>query len=253
MPSHIRPASVSKAAVFAPLEEAGRAELVEQRLFDAIVLGLLEDGERLPSESELGRQLGVAPVTAREALETLREKGLILTKRGRDGGSFVTYSASSRNRVLADRLRSLTRVEIRDLGVHCIAIAAMSAELAADRSSEDDLLHLTSLLERSDFSTEKAARRSATTFNLEMAALSQSARLVREEVKLQAEFGSILWLCLRDESMRERTAATHRDIVAALIALDGNRARILTAEHIGHAISWLVAEKNATDYDAGGA
>jgi DNA-binding FadR family transcriptional regulator len=253
VPSYIRTASVSKAAVFAPLEEAGRAELVEQRLSDAIVLGLLEDGERLPSESELGRQLGVAPVTAREALEALREKGLIHTKRGREGGSFVTYSASSRDRVLSDRLRALTRVEIRDLGVHCAAIAAMAAELAADRASEDDLEHLTSLLQRADYTSEKAARRSATTFNLELAALSQSARLVREEVRLQAEFGSILWLCLRDDAMRARTAATHQEIVAALIALEGERARTLTVEHIGGAISWLVAEKNNTDYPEGGA
>lgn len=248
MPSYIRTASVSSAAVFAPLEEAGRAELVEQRISDAIVLGLLQDGERLPSESELGRQLGVATVTAREALEALRERGFIVTRRGRDGGSFVTYSASSRAEVLADRLRSLTRVEIRDLGVHCTAIAAMSAELAADRASDDDLEHLAALLEQADYSSENSARRSVTTFYLELAALSQSARLVREEVKLQAEFGSVLWLCLQDPAIRGHTERTQRAVVAALSALDGNAARALTSEHISAAVGWLVAEKNSTDY-----
>jgi DNA-binding FadR family transcriptional regulator len=248
VPSSIRMSSISKAAVFAPLEEAGRAELVEQRLSDAIILGLLEDGERLPSESELGRQLGVAPVTAREALESLREKGLILTRRGRDGGSFVTYSASLRVEVLTDRLRALSRVEIRDLGVHCTAISAMAAELAADRASEDDLEHLRGLLESADYASENSARRITTTFALELAALSQSARLVREEVKLQAEFGPILWLGLRDASLRDRTQFTHRAVLAALSALDGNAARLLIVDHIGAAVSWLIATKNTDDF-----
>jgi DNA-binding FadR family transcriptional regulator len=237
MPSFIRASSLSKAAVFAPLEEAGRAELVEQRLSDAIILGLLEDGERLPSESELGRQLGVAPVTAREALEALREKGLIRTKRGRDGGRFLT-----------DRLRALSRVEIRDLGAHCMAIAAMATEMAADRTSDDDCENLRGLLERADYGSENSARRITTTISLELAALSHSARLVREEIKLQAEFGSILWLGLRDASFRERTRKTHLALVEALAARDGTAARVLTSEHIAFAIGWLIAAKNTTDF-----
>ncbi|MFT6534021.1 MAG: DNA-binding FadR family transcriptional regulator [Alpinimonas sp.] len=248
MPSFIRASSLSKAAVFAPLEEAGRAELVEQRLSDAIILGLLEDGERLPSESELGRQLGVAPVTAREALEALREKGLIRTKRGRDGGSFVTYSASLRREMLTDRLRALSRVEIRDLGAHCMAIAAMATEMAADRTSDDDCENLRGLLERADYGSENSARRITTTISLELAALSHSARLVREEIKLQAEFGSILWLGLRDASFRERTRKTHLALVEALAARDGTAARVLTSEHIAFAIGWLIAAKNTTDF-----
>ena len=60
---------------FSPPEALGRAELVEQRLTDAIVAGVLRDGEKLPSESELAKSLGVAVVTAREALEGMRDKG----------------------------------------------------------------------------------------------------------------------------------------------------------------------------------
>ena len=50
---------------------------VEQRLADAIRSGLLADGERLPSEQELAAMLGVATVTAREALVALRSQGLV--------------------------------------------------------------------------------------------------------------------------------------------------------------------------------
>ena len=92
MPHATGRSDAARAVVFSPLDGTGRAELVEQRLTDAIVSGVLHDGERLPSESELSRRASASPlVTAREALEGMRDKGLVLTRRGRDGGSFVTY------------------------------------------------------------------------------------------------------------------------------------------------------------------
>src|SRR6478735_3578296 len=77
---------------------------------DAIVAGVLRDGERLPSESELAKRLGVAVVTAREALVALRDKGLVLTRRGRDGGSFVTHDRDAAARMLDGRVRALSRI-----------------------------------------------------------------------------------------------------------------------------------------------
>src|SRR3954452_3022473 len=91
MPHATSSRDATHAVVFSPLDASGRAELVEQRLTDAIVAGVLRHGERLPSESDLANSLGVAVVTAREALEGMREKGLVKTRRGREGGSFVTY------------------------------------------------------------------------------------------------------------------------------------------------------------------
>ena len=77
MPQATGSMDATRAVVFSPLDATGRAELVEQRLTDAIVAGVLRDGERLPSESELAKSLGVAVVTAREALEGMRDKGLV--------------------------------------------------------------------------------------------------------------------------------------------------------------------------------
>ena len=75
MPHSSVPRSDARAAVFAPLDGAGRAELVEQRLTDAIVSGVLPR-RRAPAERvRSSPQLGVALVTAREALEALRDAG----------------------------------------------------------------------------------------------------------------------------------------------------------------------------------
>ena len=80
---------VARSHVFASLGDLGRAEAVTARLTDAISMGLLADGEQLPSEAELAAQFGVATVTVREALVALRQQGLVATRRGRGGGSFV--------------------------------------------------------------------------------------------------------------------------------------------------------------------
>ena len=76
----------SLSPLVAPDAPVGRADEIVQRITEAIHLGLLDDGERLPVEVDLAAQFGVAPMTVREALATLREQGLVETRRGRSGG-----------------------------------------------------------------------------------------------------------------------------------------------------------------------
>ena len=243
MPRSIRPSTLARATVFAPLTGSGRAEIVEQRLTDAILLGILIDGERLPREPDLAKRFGVATVTAREALEALRSKGLIRTIRGRDGGSFVTSGADPGERMLHNRVRELSRVELRDMGVYYAAIAASAAELAADRASADDIESLLRITEATEYDDAGATRRGEGVFHLEIAAVSQSARLVREELRLQAEFGPILWLGMHETECRVRSRDAHARIVDAIARVDGDDARRLTSQHVGEALEWLIEHK----------
>ncbi|WES63492.1 winged helix-turn-helix domain-containing protein [Microbacter sp. GSS18] len=241
----------ARAVVFAPLDPTGRAELVAQRLTDAIVSGVLRNGERLPSESELSRSLGVALVTAREALEMLRDQGLVLTRRGREGGSFVTFDRESASHVHSDRLRTISRIELRDLALHVSAIAGMAAEAAADRASDDDVATLRRISEAADLTTAGGARRATTRFQLEVAAVSQSPRLVREEVRLQGEAGPLLWLCLREQEYRDRGARSRERVIAAIADADAETARTLTVAHIDSAFRWLIVERSRLGHPLG--
>ena len=182
-------------------------------------------------------------MTAREALESLREKGLIRTMRGRDGGSFVTSSGHPHETILHSRVRALSRVELRDMGVYYSAIASSAAELAADRSSADDIENLERIIGAIDYEDAGATRRGEGRFHLELAALSQSARLVREELRLQAEFGPLLWLGMHDSDCRGRARDAHARIVEAISRVDGDSARRLVAQHVGDALEWLVEHK----------
>ncbi|WP_457099630.1 FadR/GntR family transcriptional regulator [Microbacterium sp. P5_E9] len=243
MPHATGRVDAARAVVFAPLDGTGRAELVEQRLTDAIVSGVLRDGERLPSESDLSRSLGVALVTAREALEGMRDKGLVRTRRGRDGGSFVTYDRESAGRMLESRLRGHSRIELRDLTLHVGAIAGTAAEGAADRATEDDLEALVAIDEQADLTTAGGARRAVSRFQLEVAAISQSPRLVHEEIRLQGEAGPLLWLCLREQEYRDRSRSARLHVIRAIRDVDPDTARRETIAHVTGAFEWLIDER----------
>lgn len=247
MPQSTGRVDAARAVVFAPLADLGRAGLVEQRLTDAIVSGVLRDGERLPSESELSRGFGVAVVTAREALEGMRDKGLVRTRRGRDGGSFVTYDRESAARMLESRLRGHSRIELRDLSLVARAIAGTAAEIAADRASEDDIESLVTIDRQADLSTAGGARRAVSRFQLEIAAISQSPRLVHEEIRLQSEAGSLLWLCLREQEYRDRSALARRRVIAAVRDVDPHAAREATVAHLTEAFGWLIDQRARLD------
>src|SRR6185437_3912339 len=124
--------TVRARTLFTPLDTGGRADTVTRRLAKAIRLGLLLDGERLPAESQLAGQLGVSTVTLREALATLRTMGLVETRRGRGGGSFVRAPDDPGR--LERPLRLLSLHELRDIGDHRAAIAGTAARLAAERA-----------------------------------------------------------------------------------------------------------------------
>src|ERR1700735_2776886 len=122
-------------SLIAPLAAAGRAEEVVLRVGRAIQLGLLTDGERLPPETEFAAQLGVSAMTLREALAMLRQHGLVETRRGRTGGTFVRPPAAPQLGPLRDRLGTMTVGQLRDLTDEQSAVSGAAARLAATRAS----------------------------------------------------------------------------------------------------------------------
>jgi DNA-binding FadR family transcriptional regulator len=232
----------ARAALFAPLDQTGRAEAVTRRLVDAITLGLLADAEQLPTETELAAQFGVSTVTVREALVALRQHGLVETRRGRGGGSFVRAPADSPVAPWRERLRAVSLADLRDVGDHYIAVAGAAARLAAERSSAEDLVRLELAAEDIRAATGPAASRAERHFHLEVAAAAQSPRLTHHELLLQGEQGGLLWLPIGSQSSRddpEAGYAVHRAIVGAIARGDGDLARTLTEEHILDAIDRL--------------
>ena len=228
-----------QSAVFQPIGDAGRAALVERRIAEAITGGVLAPGTKLPAESELAKLFGVAPATAREALQSLRERQLVVTRRGRNGGSFVVETADAAE-FAARALRAMSRVALRDLAAHYLAVTSACVALAAQRADPSEITRIRGRLDRFTGDDPLAWRRLADDAHLEISALSQSARLTREQMRLQAEFSPFLALVDASVGDRERSRGQLLAVLDAVADADSAAATSRVRESIADAVDRLI-------------
>jgi GntR family transcriptional regulator, transcriptional repressor for pyruvate dehydrogenase complex len=220
------------ATLIAPLTSAGRADEITVRITEAIQLGLLVDGERLPPESEFAQQFGVSPVTLREAIAILRERGLVETKRGRTGGTFVMRSAEPDEAPDIARLNRLSATALRDMADEHSAIAGLSARLAAERATASNVRRIQTLVELLSRAKTRGERMKADSrFHIEVAIATRSERLTRREVALQGESVGLLWNSYLPEAEVENLDQEHHAIADAIAAEDGATAGTLAERH----------------------
>lgn len=215
----------SLAPLLSPTSYRGRAEEVAERLEEAIQLGLLGDGEQLPTEIELATQFGISPMTLREALSTLRDRKLVVTRRGRNGGSFVRRPAGPDPEQLGPRLAAMTMSQLRDLCDEQGAVHGHAARLAAGRASPTNVRRLFALAEQLSAATTVGDRlRADSRFHIEVAMASQSERLTRREVGLQGELAGLVWLPMGEELVVDDVVARHHELAKAISDEDEERA-----------------------------
>jgi len=216
-------------------ETAARAELVVQQLETAVSIGLLVHGQRLPPEGELASQLGVSTGSLRQALTILRQRGVIRTRAGRNGGSVIDSSAAVSAESLADQLRARTAEDLRDLGDQCAAVLGAAARLAAVRACQQDLDELRSHAAR--FRTAVvtndlgACRRSYSRFRIHLGVAARSPRLTVQLAQLQGEFAPLRWAAAETVTARKRVDERQVAILDAIEAKDGAGAQALVVAH----------------------
>jgi len=88
-------ASAAVNLVFRPIHQGNIFEETVERVLQAIKLGIVNPGERLPSLHELASALNVSRVTLREANRFLAQAGYLEVRRGRGGGTFVLKRPTS--------------------------------------------------------------------------------------------------------------------------------------------------------------
>lgn len=222
----------SLSPLVAPDAPVGRADEIVLRITEAIHLGLLDDGERLPVEVDLAAQFGVAPMTVREALATLREQHLVETRRGRSGGSFVRRPEGPPVDQLTERLAAMSASDLRDLFDEHTAIAGQAAKLAAERAAPYAVRRLFALTDQLGAAATLGDRiRADSRFQIQVAVASQSARLARREANLQAELAGLIWLPIGPDVDVAAYVDTQHAIAAAVAAENASEARRLAEDH----------------------
>ena len=84
-------AGLDLTGVLRPVRAGNAFEETVERLLTVVKLGVVGPGERFPAERDLAAQLGISRLTLREAIHELQQAGYVESRRGRFGGTFVTY------------------------------------------------------------------------------------------------------------------------------------------------------------------
>lgn len=215
-------------AVFEPIDTPTAVDEVARRIRQAIVLGVLRDGDRLPAETELAKRIGVGVMTVRAALSELRADGLLVTHRGRLGGSFVASS----DQALLKGGGSEDPAELRRQAEILGGLEALAARLAADRITPEEVGVL------DDLAAEIAATGSPrevgllnNRFHLTIAAASGNRDLVAEISARRAELYAAVFAISGLRLPIEADDEPHAEILQALAARDGRAASEAMWEH----------------------
>lgn len=202
--------------IFAPIGQATRSEQVVERLENAIISGLLKSNEQLPNEADLARLMGVSPITVREALNTLRVKGLIDTRRGRNGGSFVCEIPSDL-RQKQQPLRQVSTEYLADLGEFHCAILTHSVHLAAQRTTQNELDKVAELIEQFA-QAEQADLRAQLDLRclLTLCSFAQSSRLAHQELSIQAEWAPLIAIIYQDDAFHQQMLQQYQHLMSNL-------------------------------------
>lgn len=198
-------------------EGLGRAEQITYQLETAIRMGILAEGDRLPRELVLASELGISAVTLRQSLATLRAKGFIETSRGRSGGSVIVGPPEPSDAEIRRRLRTTKTEDLRDLGDHCMSIAATSAKLAAERADDRNIQYLADLADRFNASSSPQERRRADSrFHVTVGVAAQSSRLTAAMLQIQAELSDLMWAADEDGFSVAEAGRQHAQIIEGI-------------------------------------
>lgn len=219
-------------AVFSPVPVRNAFEVTVDRLASGIKLGVLLDGERLPPERDLAEVFGVSRVTLREAIKALREVGLVESRRGRGGGTFVCAPRAGRRRGHRQIGRSMGDALQDALDMRRV-VEPGAAELAAMRSlTAQDRLALRSCLADATCANERDRRLADSRLHMAIAATAGSPTVAAAVGDVQLRLDELLRAIPVLAANIGHSDRQHAEIVSAVLGGDPDGARIAMAEHV---------------------
>ncbi|MEU6081742.1 FadR/GntR family transcriptional regulator [Streptomyces sp. NPDC047108] len=219
-----------------PLTTTRRSALSDQvitALRNQITSGEWPVGSRIPTESELVEQLGVARNTVREAVRALAHNGLLDIRQG--SGTYVVATSE-----LAGVMhRRFAGADPRHIAELRSTLEASAARLAAQRRTERDLQQLDTLLRRREEAWESGDAEvfvaADSTFHLAVVAASHNDPMS----ELYADLGDVVREWLRSDVGRELRPERHVDHARLVEAIRAGDAEAAGTEAASYAFMCL--------------
>lgn len=230
-------------AVFKPVQPPTTFEETVERLGTAIRLGLLAPGSRLPPERDLAERLRISRSTLRQALTTLVQSDLLVSVRGRSGGTFVAEEPPlgevAEGQVLTEDVRAVLDYRV--------AVETGATVLASERVAEADLARLAELTESMDEAGPfDEYRRADFRFHIGVAEASHSPRLVTAMTEVQGQMSNLIHRIAHPAEVLRSSNQQHRRLIVLLSEGDTGQAVSLMRDHIvgtEHILAGLLPER----------
>jgi DNA-binding FadR family transcriptional regulator len=225
--------------VLRPVREGNAFEETVERLLTVIKLGLIGPGERFPPERELAAQLGISRLTLREAIRELQRADYVESRRGRLGGTFITYTRPAPNMSDLRRLAQERGQKVADALTFRYAVETGAADMlaqqlaaAADGTPLSQREVLLARLADVNNAGPQDYRRMDTLFHLAIAELTGSSLLASACTEARMQLNDLLNAIPVLKLNIAHAAVQHAAIVEAILAGDPERARNAVAEHL---------------------
>lgn len=230
-------------------EGAKLSDRVAEELGQRILQGTLAPGTKLPSEAELGVQLGVSRTVVRDAIRTLSTRGLVAVRHGH--GMVVALPSDA---VFSDALVVLvlrSELTVGDVLEARAVIEAGVCPVAASRASADDRSQMAAEMEAFTRSVEESRWPDALAAHLDFhLGLLRATQLPAAEIMLRPMQHMALLSSFppiaEDPQLWEVPA--HRRILDAVLAGDEQATRVALQEHYTIMESETYAELRASRF-----
>jgi DNA-binding FadR family transcriptional regulator len=220
------------AAVLRPVRAGNGFEEALEQILQIVRLGLVPAGERLPAERELAERLGISRVTLREVLRVLAEEGLVVSRRGRYGGTFVARPPQGEARPGAALADAAEAVDVAGTLRFREVLEAGAAELcAAQGLSEAEADRLRAALDATRDAPPAEYRRLDTLLHLTLVELTGSPAMTAQYAAVRATVNELLGRIPLLVRNLEHSQRQHAELVGAVLAGDAEGARALAREH----------------------
>lgn len=211
------------------------SDVLADELRRQILNGDLPEGTALPVERDLAVSSGLSRTAVREALRILEIEGLVQTRPGRAGGSFVQRPDSSSMSRSVGAFVAGRKVKFRALLEVREALEPAGAELAATHRDDADLAELDLACDRLEASFDDVPGFLLRNLEWHVIVVSASHNDLMDAFIRSLSQAILHGTEIEDfysETTRELTAAAHRKVVAAIRAQDAGKARRTMTRHV---------------------
>jgi GntR family transcriptional regulator, transcriptional repressor for pyruvate dehydrogenase complex len=220
--------------------ELSLTERAQYQLEDLIVSGKVSAGDRLPSETRMGKMLGVSRTVVREAVRLLSARGLVDVRTG--SGIYVRELNSGMVRDPIDLLLRSKAIRVEEIIEVRELIETHVAGLAAERATPDDIQALEETIAQLHdpaLSPQEYATIDAS-FHARLAgAAGNPLFVVLAQSITAAMIDPIRFVFERSKNAREEAIREHGHILDRVKAKDAEGARRAMAESLATApMNW---------------